>query len=57
MSTRTTPGGGGRAGDRMRLFIDEHGHVREGGLAAIACELGIPRPDFDVATWVVKALG
>jgi hypothetical protein len=41
----------------MRVFIDEHGRVRDGGVAAIALELGILRPGFDIAGWVVKALG
>ncbi|MBM3547884.1 MAG: hypothetical protein FJX54_13115 [Alphaproteobacteria bacterium] len=41
----------------MRVLVDEHGRVREGDLALVARELGILRADFDVATWVVKALG
>lgn len=41
----------------MRAFIDEHGKVRAGRIAPIARELGISRPDFDPAGWVIKALG
>ena len=41
----------------MRAFIDEHGGVRAGGIAPIAHELGLTRPDFDLADWVIKALG
>lgn len=41
----------------MRTFIDEHGKVRAGRVAPIARELGITRPDFDLADWAIKALG
>lgn len=41
----------------MRWFIDERGQVRDGDTDAIATELGIVRPDFDVAAWAIKALG
>jgi hypothetical protein len=41
----------------MHLFVDQFGRTRDGDVAAIARELAIMRPDFDVAAWVVKALG
>lgn len=41
----------------MHLFVDEVGRIREGDVAAIARDLGLDRPDFDVSAWVVKALG
>jgi hypothetical protein len=57
MSERIGSGWDDCAGEGMRLFIDEHGRRRDGDLAVLALDLNLQRPDFDVADWLVKALG